>query len=322
VETNGRALVDAIREIPGEVHLCLEEGTQSAWIHEVLSPHVAELVVTVPERSQESKDDLRDAWARAEDIRTGRIVTRVYKAPKQLAGLRCAASAYRLATQDGVRAKNRLKAVLRARGVLADGSVYEAEKREGWLDQLPYGHRQLAEWLGREVDVLTQLRNEAEAWLLKEAKSHPIIRILKTAPGMGPIRTAQVVAIVGTPHRFRTSRQFWSYSGLGIVRRSSSDWVRGKNGEWMRAEVQQTRGLTRKRQPVLKAIFKGAATTEIAQLHDDPLHVHYERMLAAGIRPNLAKLTVSRKIAAIVLSMWKHGEVYDPKSHVVVTDKP
>ena len=45
----------------------------------------------------------------------------VYKAPKQLAGLRSAASAYRLATQDSVLAKNRLKAVLlRSRRIVAD----------------------------------------------------------------------------------------------------------------------------------------------------------------------------------------------------------
>jgi predicted metal-dependent HD superfamily phosphohydrolase len=79
--------------------------------------------------------------------------------------------------------------------------------------------------------------------------------------------------------------------------------------------------LTRKRQPVLKSIFKGAATTVIAQLPDDPLHAHYQRMLDSGIKPNLAKLTVARRIAAIVLAMWKHKEVYDPKRHAVVTDK-
>ena len=46
-----------------------------------------------------------------------------------------AGSAYRLATQDMVRAKNRLKAVLRARGVLADGRVYEADERVAWLER-------------------------------------------------------------------------------------------------------------------------------------------------------------------------------------------
>lgn len=321
VETNGRALVEAVRSIPGELHLCLEEGTQSAWFHEILSPHVAEIVVTMPEESRGPKDDLRDAWARADDLRTGRIRTRVYKAPKQLAGLRSAACAYRLATQDVVRAKNRLKAVLRSRGILADTDVYDTAARNKWLKQLPAGHRQLGEWLGRELDQIEPLRDEAEEWLLKESKSHPIIRTLTTGPGMGPIRTAQLVAIVGTPHRFRTSRQFWSYCGLAIVRRSSSDWARDKRGAWVRSEVQQTRGLTRKRQPVLKAIFKGAATTVIAQLPEDPLHAHYERMLASGIKPNLAKLTVARRIAAIVLSMWKHEEVYDPKRYAVVTEK-
>jgi predicted metal-dependent HD superfamily phosphohydrolase len=72
---------------------------------------------------------------------------------------------------------------------------------------------------------------------------------------------------------------------------------------------------------VLKSIFKGAATTVIAQLPDDPLHGHYRRMLESGIKPNLAKLTLARRIAAIVLSIWRHEEVYDPKRHLVVADK-
>ncbi|MGB5368067.1 MAG: hypothetical protein WBN14_17535, partial [Polyangiales bacterium] len=46
VETNGRALVKFLRNVPGNKHLCLEEGTQSAWLYEVLQGHVRELVVT------------------------------------------------------------------------------------------------------------------------------------------------------------------------------------------------------------------------------------------------------------------------------------
>jgi transposase len=321
VETNGHALVEAVRSIPGRVHLCLEEGTQSAWLYELLAPHVEELVVTVPAESKGLKDDLRDAWARAEELRTGRLRTRVYKAPQYLAALRNAVRAYRFAVTDTVRAKNRLKSVFLSRGVSADAGIYESKRRVSWLRMLPPAHRHPAEWLGRELDEPGPLRDEAEKWLLAEAKTHPIIRKLATAPGMGPIRTAQLVAIAATPQRFRTRRQFWSYSGLGIVTRSSSDWVRDRAGQWVRSEVRQTRGLTRKRHPLLKAVFKGAATTVIAQLPEHPLHKDYERMLQAGIKPNLAKLTLARRIAAIVLSMWKHEEVYDPARDVRVSEQ-
>jgi len=40
VETNGQALVEAVRMIPGHKHLVMEEGLQSAWLYETLSPHV------------------------------------------------------------------------------------------------------------------------------------------------------------------------------------------------------------------------------------------------------------------------------------------
>jgi hypothetical protein len=62
-------------------------------------------------------------------------------------------------------------------------------------------------------------------------------------------------------------------------------------------------------------IFKGAATTIITKLEDEPLRKDYERLLTQGTKPNLAKLTLARKIAATVLSMWKHQEAYDPEPY-------
>ena len=40
VETNAKALAQVISAIPKNRHLCLEEGTLSGWLHEVLAPHV------------------------------------------------------------------------------------------------------------------------------------------------------------------------------------------------------------------------------------------------------------------------------------------
>jgi transposase len=126
---------------------------------------------------------------------------------------------------------------------------------------------------------------------------------------------AQLMPIVVSPARFRTKRQFLSYCGLGIVMRSSSDWIRKKEGGWVRAEVQKTRGLNLNHNHTLKHVFKGAATTVITQLATEPLHQDYQRLIGAGTKPNLAKLTIARKIAAIALSMWKFKEKYDPTKH-------
>ncbi len=136
----------AVRLIPGRVHLYLEEGTQSAWIHELLKPHVAEIVVSMPSKKKGAKDDQRDAWARAEELRVGGIETRVYKAPEHLAALRVAVRAHRFAVTDAVRATNRLKAVYLGRGLSTDASVYEPEQRERWLKKLS-GCRRHLEWV-------------------------------------------------------------------------------------------------------------------------------------------------------------------------------
>jgi hypothetical protein len=97
--------------------------------------------------------------------------------------------------------------------------------------------------------------------------------------------------------------------------RSSSDWVQTADGGWIRAPIQQTRGLSRQYNHVLKDLFKGAATTVITQQNKDPIYADYQRMLDSGIKPNLAKLTLARKIAATVLRMWKDEEAYQPEKH-------
>ena len=44
-----------------------------------------------------------------------------------------------------------------------------------------------------------------------------------------------------------------------------------------------------------------------------PLYDRYAGMLAGGTKPNLAKLSLARIIAATVLRMWKDEEEYKPQ---------
>ena len=132
--------------------------------------------------------------------------------------------------------------------------MYGVRHRKEWLKQLPSINQARAARLYDHLDFMLEQKKEAESDLLREAKKHPIVQVLETAPGFGPIRAARLVPIVVTPHRFRTRRQFWSYSGLGIVTRSSSDWIQTADGKWIRAQVPQTRGLSRQHNHFLKDI--------------------------------------------------------------------
>ena len=75
-----------------------------------------------------------------------------------------------------------------------------------------------------------------------------------------------------------------------------------------------TRGLNPRCNKTLKAVFKGAAMSVI-EMPNHPLHQCYERLVAAGTQPNLARLTIARRLAAATLAVMKSKEDYDPDKH-------
>lgn len=311
IETTREALTSALGAIDGTKHVCFEEGTASAWIYEVVSPLVAEAVCCQPKKRARNKSDASDAWRLAEELRRGALDTTIYKAVGKMGALRQAVRGHRLLTQDVARLKNRLKSIYRSRGIpAATSAVFEPEQRNQWLAKLPAPHRELAELLHAELEALTPLRDRAEKRLLEESKPHAAVDRLTTIPGIGPIRAAYIVAIVVDPRRFRSKRQFWSYCGLAVVTTSSGDWKRVR-GQWVRMNTARPRGLNQNRNPWLKEVFKAAALS-ITQLRTEhPARVDYEAMLMRNMRPNLARLTLARRLAATALALWKKQEVYD-----------
>jgi transposase len=151
----------------------------------VLEPHVEELVVTGVRKSRGPKSDKVDASALAEQLRIGSLETRVYKGRGKFGRLGHVARAYGFVMRDVVRVKNRIKSVLRSRGVGygAGSAVYAKRDRERWLGELPEATRPLAEVLYAEHDVLAALKAKAEKALLGEARKHREWRLLKTCPG-------------------------------------------------------------------------------------------------------------------------------------------
>lgn len=313
VATNAAVLIEAIRAIPKNRHLCLEEGPLAGWLYETLTPHVQEVVVAGVVQSRGPKSDQQDAFALAEQLRIGAVKRRIYKERGQFTRLVYVAKAYEVLVGDSVRVQQRIKSLLRSRGVPVIGrKVYSEAGRGAYVAQLPTAIQTAIEFYYQQHDRLRELRRVAAAELVTEARKHTVFRYVRSCPGFGDVRTALLLPIVLTPHRFADKRAFWSYCGFAVVTRSSSDWVRDRDGQWMRAAVPQTRGLNKQHNRTLKDVFKSAATTVILQARDEPLYQHYCRLLEGGTKPNLAKLTIARQLAAIVLALWRHEEVYDP----------
>ena len=178
VETNGRALVEAVRGIPGRVHVCLEEGTQSAWLYELLKPHVAEIVVAVAPEKKGAKDDRRDAWARADELRTGCDRDAGVQGTGAPGGTAQRGTGVRLRghgrgageepPEGGVSCREASGRTLACTTRRSARRVAEeaAARRTG----------ELAEWLGRQLDQLEPLREEAEELAARggeDAPDHP-----------------------------------------------------------------------------------------------------------------------------------------------------
>lgn len=312
IETKAEAILDFIKGQRGTLQIAFEEGTQAAWLYDLIQPYVASVVVCDPKKiaGQGRKADKPDAKRLAELLRTNSL-SPVYRGERSTRALKELTQSYVAVVGDCTRVKNRLKALFRGRGINCDGSsVYNEEEREEWLGKLDSAAvRARADRLWEELKCLMPLSEKAEEELVAEARKHAATKIFRSVPGIGPVRAAIILGVAGTPHRFRTKRQFWAYIGLGIVTKTSSEYA-VIDGQIRRSNKRpMVRGLNRNYNRALKWVFKGAAKT----VASGSWKSEFQAMIGRGTPEYLVRLTLARKIASITLALWKKGERYDEK---------
>jgi len=310
VKTEAEGLRDFFRGIRGTVHVSFEVGTQSAWLYEVLKPIVTSVTVcdVRKQKRRGNKSDRIDARKLARWLRLGELRA-VYQGDRNVRKLRDLAHGYLATVSDSIRVMNRIKALYRSWSIGCAGrDVYYKRNREEWLSKFPIPESGVrAKIYYAQLDLLKEQRKEIKKVFLKEARRYPVEKILRGIPGFGPVRSAFAIAVIGTPHRFRTERQLWSYSGLSVVIHSSADHSIISDQIVRKQHKHNTRGLTRDFNRILKMVFKGAATEAIRK---DPMKTIYKTKVATGMRPEMAILSIARKLAAISLILWKRGEKF------------
>ena len=314
IQTKASMILQFIDGLRGDLQVTLEEGTSAAWLYDWLKPHVTKLVGCDPRKNaslrEGNQNDRIDARRLAELLRLDHLHP-VYHGAHGLRSLKELVRSYLTITKDLGRVMSRLKAIYRSWAIPCTGKqVYAPRHRAEWLGKIPEpGVRRRAEFYYQQLDALRTVRQQVRRELLAEGKKHPAWQRLCQIPAIGPIRSAVLLGILQTPHRFRTKRQLWTYSGFGIETQSSADH-RSVDGQLERVKKQiSIRGLNRNCNHDLKNLFKGAAI--VAATKPGPLQEFYTALLAKGIRPEMARLTLARKIATIVLLVWKRGVSFD-----------
>lgn len=318
VETKTETLRDFVRGLRGQLRVTFEEGAQAAWLYDLLRPHVSEVIVCNPRHNKllasGNKSDRIDALKLARLLKAG-LLKPVYHGEHGTRALKEMVRSYECLVADTTRVMNRIKAIYRSRGITCAGhNVYREDRRPEWLAKLTErGVRLRAEVLYRQLTALKELRAEAKQAMLAESGKHGARKLLAGVPELGAVRVAQIIASVDTPHRFRSKRQFWAYCGLAVVTRASAEY-RIEDGRVKKAaKAQATRGLNGNYNHRLKSVFKSAAQSACAS---EPFKQQYDALLAKGTTAALARLTVTRKLAAITLALWKRGEPFDAERAV------
>src|SRR6516162_5755516 len=304
IETKASTILQCIQGLRGDLHVTFEEGTWAAWLYDLLKPHVTKLVVCDPRRNallqEGNQNDRVDARKLAELLQNNQLRP-VYHGDHGLRTLKELVRSYLTITKDLSRVMTRVKAIYRSWAIPCSGKqVYAPRHRAEWLTKISEpGVRRRAEFYYQQLDALRMLRQDARRDLLAESKKHKAWKRLCEIPAIGPIRAAVLLGILQTPHRFRTKRTLWNYGGLAIEMHSSADH-RSVDGQLQRSRKNVlVRGLNRNCNHDLKNLFKGAAA--VASSKPGPFEEFYAALVAKGMRPEMARLTLARKIATIVL---------------------
>src|SRR5438876_1920801 len=288
LETKAATILQFFAGLRGTLSVTFEEGTWAAWLYDLLNPHVDKLVVCNPRKNalleHGNKSDRIDARKLAELLR-GNQLKPVYHGETGVRMLRELSRSYLTIVKDLSRVMNRLKAVYRSWAIPCAGrDVYYRRHRGEWLAKIrDAGVRRRAERLYEQLDMLRHLRQQARRELLVESRKHAITAKLRQIPYLGPIRSALAVALIQTPHRFRTKRQLWAYSGLAVETRTSAEYCFVASRVQRSNKMLSLRGLNVNHNHDLKNIFKSAATA--ASVRSGPWRDFYAGLLAKGMKP-------------------------------------
>lgn len=321
VERNGRVVqrhslpttVRAIRQVldglPGPKHLTFEEGPLAGWLYRHLKDQVDSLIVCDPRRNRlitdgGDKDDRIDAAQLAALLRGGYLHPVYHRDDPQRVAFKRWVALYHDRVKDATRSINKLRGGCRLYGERFPRRAFrDPAVRQAWWASLEQdlADQQRLLWASYAVHA-AQVRT-AKRQLARRARAFPMIAYWSALPGVGPIRSATLLAYLDTPWRFQRKNPLWKYCGVGLQRSRSGQDRRGRE----RSARLRLAWAVNKR---LKNVVMGMAMSAIRS-RDNVFRQAYERKLADGCLASNARHAVARKMLTVMWGMWKTSRPFD-----------
>lgn len=148
------------------------------------------------------------------------------------------------------------------------------------------------------IELVNVQLAEVDQVLEQLSQMEPVVSLLTTAPGVGPIVAAAFVSVIDDAGRFRRAHQVEAY--LGLV--ASENTTGGKR---------RLGSITKQGNGYLRSLLV-QASWNILRLGDtnDPLR-QWGHALTKRRGKRIAVVALARRLAGVLWAMWRDGTVYD-----------
>lgn len=299
IPTSEFHLRKAFAALGGNIRVHLEASELAAWVSSIISPLVAQVIVSHPRSmawigKDSLKDDAIDARKLAELLRLNQVHPVYYESADNRRQFKHLVTHYEQLAHDQARLKAKIKARLRTLGIIRqDSHLFSSNGQTQLLDSI--SELPLKQMMTQSFEVLNHMmetQNAAKSAMIAFSKQFAEVKLLQTAPGVGIITACKFVAYLQTPKRFSNKRQLWRYCRLGITRRESN----GKRLSYPRLDRSGVGSL----KDVSRKIFEAALRTK----NDNLFKRSFEKSLAETKNQVHARLSTQRKILATLRAVW------------------
>lgn len=305
IPTSEQHLRNAFADLGNDVYVHAEASELADWSRSIIRPLVSRFVISHPRSlawiaKDSVKDDAVDARKLAELLRLNRVHEVYYEDRADHRSFKYLVTHYEQLSREQARLKSKIKARLRMLGIIRQDARLFSEAGQSELFALitdPLIEKMLRQSFAVLNQMLASL-SEAKSAMLEFAKRLPEVRLLQTAPGVGPITACRFVAYVQTPHRFSNKRKLWRYCRLGITRRESNG-KRLSHPHLDPAGCGSLKDCSRK-------IFEAARRTKT----ENSFKCFFENTLDTTRNSVHARLATQRKILSTLRAMWQANQPY------------